>query len=241
MQKIKLFCFPYAGGSATVYHRWRMFAGSAVELVPVELAGRGRRIREPFYQNLSEAVEDVHSRIASQTDEPYAFYGHSMGGAIALELCRKIALSQQKEPIHLFVSGRCPPSSEKTMKPLHSLPFHEFKKEVLSMGGTENGFFENEELLDLFLPILRNDFKLIDQYDNGAHEQRDFKTSCDITAFAGREDDMATGFDMRGWSEHTRGRAEIYEYGGGHFFIHDHAPEIMEIVNRTLSGVLSPI
>jgi hypothetical protein len=44
---IKLFCFPYAGGSATIFNKWRSYfnVDSDIELVPLELSRRGKVFR----------------------------------------------------------------------------------------------------------------------------------------------------------------------------------------------------
>ncbi|MGV7927253.1 thioesterase II family protein, partial [Mycobacterium kansasii] len=44
---MRLFCLPYSGASAMIYARWRRLVPSWLEVVPVELPGRGRRMDEP--------------------------------------------------------------------------------------------------------------------------------------------------------------------------------------------------
>jgi len=41
-----LFCFPYAGGSAVVYHQWANWMSGRIEVTPAQLPGRSNRIRE---------------------------------------------------------------------------------------------------------------------------------------------------------------------------------------------------
>lgn len=77
---MKLFCIPYAGSSASIYSQWSSELGGIAEIIPVELAGRGRRIYDPLYRSFEEAVEDVTSIIVQQLNEnPYAIFGHSLG------------------------------------------------------------------------------------------------------------------------------------------------------------------
>ena len=57
MKNIKLFCIPHAGGSAAVYSRWKKYLDSSIELIPVELSGRGIRMGEKLYDSLKEAIE----------------------------------------------------------------------------------------------------------------------------------------------------------------------------------------
>ena len=40
----------------------------------------------------------------------------------------------------------------------------EFKDAVIQLGGTPTEVFENNELASLFLPILKNDFNICDNY-----------------------------------------------------------------------------
>lgn len=238
MNAVKLLCFPYAGGAASVYNRWKLYAGKGIEIVPIELAGRGKRIREPLYQSMGEAVEDLYRTILPLVENtPYAFWGHSMGGSIAFELCRKIIGMNRPEPLHLFISGRCPPSVYKECTILHNLPLQDLKEEILDMGGTQSSIFENQELMEIFLPILRADFKLIEEYEYTAFGFETYQINCGITAFTGTQDSMATYADMRLWEKHTRNEVEVHTFEGGHFFIHDSVPDIMRVVNGKLDSL----
>lgn len=65
MSKIKLICIPYAGGSAQVYKKWEKYIHSSVEVVPIELAGRGKRLLNPFIENIRKIAQYsiiVHKR-----------------------------------------------------------------------------------------------------------------------------------------------------------------------------------
>ena len=60
MEKVLLFCIPYAGGLAGTYLKWKKYLDSSIELFPVELAGRGQRNEFPLYNTLDDAVVDIH-------------------------------------------------------------------------------------------------------------------------------------------------------------------------------------
>lgn len=230
--KTRLFCFPYAGGSAAVFSNWKRFLHNDIEVVPVELSGRGRRMGEAFYESVDEAVEDIYHRICLSLDSsPYSFFGHSMGTLIVYELCKKIRSMGGAMPLHLFVSGRYPPHIRKEKRNYHNLPEDEFKEEIMKIGGTDLQVFEDKELYRLFIPILRSDYKLVEEY---AYVERDFKLDCNVTVFNGRADDIATYDDLLQWRKHTLGTSRIYEFDGGHFFIHDHAEEVIGIINETM-------
>ena len=44
--RVRLICLPYAGGTAAVYRDWAGALGTGVEVLPVQLPGRGWRLRE---------------------------------------------------------------------------------------------------------------------------------------------------------------------------------------------------
>lgn len=238
-KKIKLFCFPYAGGSAAAYNKWKQYLDKGIELHTVELAGRGRRIYDPLYDSMDEAVNDVYKIVIPQiADMPYCFFGHSMGGIIAYELALKIRELKKPRPRHIFFSGRGAPhirGSEDERK-IHTMTEEEFKKEIIELGGTPKEFFEHPELLDVLLPMLRSDFKIAECY-----EEKSSITPFDhdITVFIGKEEDV-TAEQMHGWREHTSGICTLHYFNGDHFFLSEETKKVVEIINKTLRSVLNP-
>jgi surfactin synthase thioesterase subunit len=114
MAKTILFCIPYAGASARTYLGWKKWLSPNLDLHPIELAGRGLRLGESFYQNINEAVEDIYCNISALLlDHKVAFFGHSMGTILLYELLWKMKCAGMREPEHVFFSGRFPPFIEK--------------------------------------------------------------------------------------------------------------------------------
>ncbi|NJD03457.1 MAG: thioesterase [Ruminiclostridium sp.] len=229
---MKLFCFPYAGGSSISYKKWKKYLHLSIDLCPVELAGRGNRTKEPCYNNLDETLDDVFNLVKMQIrNSRYALFGHSMGSLIAYELSHKIIKSGYGKPMHLFISGRQAPQTRKESKSMCTLPDEEFKKEIIKLGGTSSNFFEHKELTDIFLPLLKADYKIVESY---VYAEKNKKLDCGITVFNGEEDDMALE-DIYGWREHTKNELNIYNFKGGHFFINDNAEQIVNIINQTFT------
>ncbi len=232
MRKIKLFCFPYAGGSAVAYNKWKPLLDASIELKPIELAGRGRRIFDPPYKDVEALGEDVFRIVKDQLSTgPYALFGHSMGGLIAYNLAQKIREHNLPAPAHVFFSGKAAPHvKDEDAKDFHLMKDEDFRKEVLLLGGTPPEFFEHRELLEMFLPILKNDFKMVETVRFEGEIQ---PLACNITALLGKEDDL-TPEQCEGWHAHTDKRCNIHYFEGGHFFIHDAAAQITRIINRAL-------
>ncbi|ARU60256.1 hypothetical protein CBW65_03645 [Tumebacillus avium] len=232
MGKIRLFCLPYAGGSAMVYTKWKDYLHEDIELCPVELAGRGMRFREPRYEQFEDVVEDLYHMMKDRLDDrPYAIYGHSFGCFAAYELAHKLQASHHQNPQHLFFAARRAPQVFKDEIPYHNLSMDELKNVLLRLGGTPQELFENKEMMNAFLPILLSDFRVLHYY---RYQERADKLACAISALSGKEDRDISGQDLTAWKVHSEVGCRIYKVNGGHFFLNEHPEEVAGIINQTL-------
>ena len=110
----------------------------------------------------------------------------------------------------------------------------EFKAEVIKLGGTPSEFFEFPELVDLFVPIMRNDFMLAES-PRPVGEIIPF--SCGLTVFIGKEEDISPE-EIVGWKHYSTKNCGIHYFNGGHFFLHDERTEILKLLNQTLPSGL---
>jgi surfactin synthase thioesterase subunit len=230
--RVKLFCLPYAGGSVMVYSKWQKYLHDSVDTCPLELSGRGRRFEEPFYNNIEEAVSDLYQSIQDQLDNaPYVFFGHSMGSLLVYELIFKIRENKRREPLHTFISGKNPPHITENNRKLHKLPDREFMEEIIKLGGTPNEILKEPELLSLVIPILKADYKLLETYQ---WTPKNDNINCGLTVFGGTEDADVNIKDLAEWRQYTSREFNLYQFGGGHFFINEKTADIVEIINQTL-------
>ncbi len=235
MKRIKLFCIPYAGGSATVYNSWQDHLNRRIQLYPVEMAGRGKRMAEALYNTIDEAADDVIRAIKYEIIDgtPYAFYGHSLGAAIAYVAAQKIVTERYPNPEHIFFSGRGAPHIRRDDRtPYYLLPDDEFREKVLDLGGTPKEFFDHPELMEILLPVLKADFRISGIY---RHPETITPLPIDISVLTGKEEDLIPG-QVEGWEDHTTRKCILYHFDGGHFFLHnpEQKMKIMEIINSTL-------
>ncbi|MCK4259540.1 MAG: thioesterase [Halanaerobiales bacterium] len=237
MAQFKLFCFPYAGGSARFYKRWQQYLPPEIEIIPIDPPGRGRRFGQKFSESVDEMVEDIFEQVKDQLiDTDYAFFGHSMGAIMSQELTYKVMDSGLPAPLHLFLSGRGAPHIEdEDDEKTYLLPDDQFKAKLQKYGGTPTEILENPELMDIFIPILRADFKVCDIYEHSEREPFD----CGITSFSGLEEKL-TDEQVQGWQQYTKRKLKINKFPGGHFFIHDdkNTINILRIVGRTIFNIV---
>ncbi|MEL6535054.1 MAG: alpha/beta fold hydrolase [Bacteroidota bacterium] len=229
---MKLICLPYAGGSSNVYQPWKKHMPEGIEMLAVEYAGHGSRITESLYTDRVEAVQDIFSILVPQLESgPYALFGHSMGAQIAFDLYYHLKKMEMPLPVHMFFSGKGAPAVRLPKStPYHLMEKEEFLQHLKKLGGAPDEFFDQPELLDFFLPILRNDFKLVAMEEDPHKED---PIPCDITVLVGKEEDL-TEEQCTAWKHHTKGSFQLRYFQGGHFFIHDHVEEIVHTITRAL-------
>lgn len=224
---LKLFCVPYAGGSASVYYSWGKYMPEKIVLIPIELAGRMRRLAEPFYDTLEAAADDVfqHIKKALCPGDQYAIFGHSMGSWIAYETARIIwGKRDAAKPVCLFFSGNYAPHVSEGTGKLHLLPDIEFQYEVLRLGRTSEIIFNNEQLCQLFSPIIRADYRILEEYRPS--RSVNFVCNCPVSVLCGDMDNI-THSQAAEWARYVSGEFSVNFFSGGHFFIHDSQKDVV--------------
>jgi medium-chain acyl-[acyl-carrier-protein] hydrolase len=229
--RLRLFCFPYAGGGASAYRGWAAALPPDLEVCPVQLPGRESRLREPSFDRSGPLIEALADALAAHLDMPFVFFGHSMGALLSFELARELRRRKGPLPLHLFVSGRRAPQVPAREEPIHDLPEPEFLAELRQLNGTPEEVLQHTELMRLLIPVLRADFAVNETYVFHPGEPLDLG----ISAFGGLGDEEVTREDLVGWSEHARGIFRLRMLPGDHFFLHSARDLVTESVARDLA------
>lgn len=227
---VRLFCFPYAGGSSAIFKPWINSVSDSIELVLVQLPGRGERLMESPLDSMEAIIKELMQHKEFITSKPYALFGHSLGSRIAYELALTLAQNEHTVPLKLYASASRAPHCLSTRPHLHNLPHNEFIQALHSLNGTPKEVLDNQELMELFLPLLRADFKIADTYLADQHP-----LESEIHVFHGVEDEIERDH-VEAWQALTCKPYELTEFPGGHFFIHQHYNEMMKIINQQLAS-----
>ncbi len=227
--KLRLFCFPYAGGGAVVFSTWGKYFPESVQICPIQLPGRSVRYLESPIAQFSFLVKAIVKAIGSFLDKPFAFFGHSLGGLVAFEITHQLRSNYSIQPTHLIVSGCTAPRCKTERKVLSKLPDRELIRELFQLNGTPRELLENEELMALLLPSLRADFALYESYQ---YRHR-VPLGCPLTVLGGAEDRGVDWRQLELWGVETEGMFSLHQFPGDHFFLHseEHAV-LMLILNK---------
>jgi surfactin synthase thioesterase subunit len=204
-----------------------------VEIVPLELAGRGKRSREECFTSVGEAARDlVHVLSRRSSGADYVLLGHSMGSLIAYEVACELERSGSRMPKLLVVSGRNPPHSA-TRWSAHTsrLPDDRLFTELSSLGGTPSGL-SRSMASQLFLPSIRADLRMVDNYrtTRSTHQLR-----CPLLVLAGHDDPLTNSAQLQEWARYTYYACQVHHLDGTHFFVHQNVEKVAELISEIVS------
>ena len=233
--RARLVCFPHAGGGVAAFYRWSSWLPPDIQLWPVKLPGREDRLREPALDQLPLLVESIGEAIDPCLDGPFAVVGHSMGALIAFELARRWRRRGKRMPVCLFVAACPAPQLPQKSAPIHRLPDGEFLDKLQGRyQGIPQEVASQKDLMQLLLPTLRADFKLVETYEYVQEPPLDSP----IFALAGDLDPDVSPTDVSAWREQTTGAFSLRMLPGGHFFLHQTPRAVVQILYRHLDAVV---
>lgn len=228
--RLRLLCFPYAGGSAHIFRDWANVLPPEIELLAYQPPGRGSRLAERPAASIASTTEAVYESILPYLNSPFAFFGHSMGALIAFELVRELRRGGELAPVRLCVSAHRAPHLYSQAPQIHDLPDALFLQKVRDLKGTPNDVLANEELVHLLLPALRADFRACETY----RYRNEPPLSCPITVYGGILDSI-TREELAAWRIHTTSQSQLRLLPGNHFFLHSHGDLLLKLLVQDLS------
>ncbi len=237
--ELRLYCFPYGGGAASIYRDWQGQMSDKIEVVPVHLPGREDRLLETPIEEIEEYSRVLTEVLASELDHPYALYGHSVGALIAYGWALHLQECKLPLPCQLFAgaftSPYLPNSYLRVIRKNYQqagcdhIPslkdlFDSVEEKRLEAlyplleHAEEIAFLEpDNKVMDVFLPMMIADGRLVDTY---RFPKNNHQLSVPITALHGSKDDRVTLSESKHWERLTNRAFSLQVFEGDHFFIH---------------------
>lgn len=215
---VLLFCVPHAGTGPAAFRGWAAGLVPEIDPIVVELPGRESRFHEPPYQRMEPLVRDLSDAVIDSLaeDQPFAFFGNSLGGLIAFEALHQIRRRTGREALHLFVSASSAPGCEPVLPPISHLEDRELVREIEARyGAIPAPVLNDSDFLSSLLPTLRADIRLFETYRWNGGES----LSCPITAYAGRFDRSVPQENVDAWKGQTSNTFRSLFLNDGHMFL----------------------
>jgi medium-chain acyl-[acyl-carrier-protein] hydrolase len=230
LARYRLFCFPYAGGSASAYLPWEELLPPQVELVAIQAPGRASRLDEGLLTSVAEVAEQLVGVIPPMLDRPYLTYGHSMGSTVSFELLHLLKERNLPLPHRYFAAARQAPHLPRRIAPFYDFPLPEFITELRRFGGTPDVILESAELMEMLEPLLRTELRAAYAY----HRDPVVKLECGASVFGGARDEIVLPEELSGWQEHFHQRMDFRLFAGGHFFLEDSKEQVVSAICESI-------
>ena len=230
--RLRLFCFPYAGGGVSIFRVWPDGLPTDVEVCAVQIPGRGTRLMELPFTRLSPLIHALAEALSPFFDKPFAFFGHSLGALMSFELARRLRRQYGVQPVCLFISADRAPQIPNRDPLTYNLPEGEFLTELRRLKGTPGELLEDEELMQIMLPVLRADFAVYETYEYSTEPP----LNCPISAFGGLQDQRVSRGDLEAWRDQTTVSFSLRMFPGDHFFLNTAQPALLQALSQNLRG-----
>ncbi len=213
---LNLFAFPYSGGSAASYTRWRNWLPKEIALYGVQLPGRGQRRETPLVSDMDELVALLLPELLPRLEQPYLLYGHSNGALMAFAVLNRLLQAGARPPEAVILSGKRSPTVPRAGERMGALSDRELLQKLKDLNGTPPAVLEDPAIMQMFLPAIRADLEIGDSHVLRAVHPALRGVPALILAGAG---DHIAAEDVFAWTDlFADGRTMAL--AGDHFFIH---------------------
>jgi medium-chain acyl-[acyl-carrier-protein] hydrolase len=215
--KLRLFCFHFAGGDASLFRLWTTQLPPSIEVCPIELPGRATRRAEAPITRFPELLEKLAGMVRPFLKQPpFAFFGHSFGGITAFELTRWLRRHGGPQPVRLFLSA-CPALHirQQPAPSISHMSDEEFLEQIATRYGAPREVLASNEVRDTVLPALRADLLVAESY-RYLHEA---PLDVPISSFGATEDPEVSQEEVKAWRQQTTSDFRMRMFPGNHFFL----------------------
>ena len=224
--RVRLICFSNAGGGPSMFRQWHSFLDNDVDVWAAAYPGRDTLIGEDLSQTMSALISYYISDLSLFSGAKIIFYGHSFGALVAYSLA-KMLKSLGCSPDVLCVGARRSP----TMKSRERIDLYSDKKlieQLATFGGIPDVLLNDNEMLNYFLPHIRNDLTLNEE----TIPLSNIKLDVPIFAFSSPADVLVLPKEIRAWGDCTHAFFENISLSGGHFFTKNNQRVFFDQINR---------
>jgi medium-chain acyl-[acyl-carrier-protein] hydrolase len=226
----RLFCFPAAGSGAASFRLWPALLAPGIDVYRIQPPGRETRFNEGLVRSMDDYVDGLLPDLLPVLEDPFAFFGHSMGALVAFHVARRLRRDGGPLPRHLLVSAFRSPQAP-PMKRVHELADGDFIRELReTYDGIPEQLLKEPEVMALMLPIVRADLAVAasHRYEAGP------PLACPITAFGGLGDRWVDEGQLGEWCVQTSGPFRLRMFPGNHYYLATQTAGLMEAIRGAL-------
>mmetsp|Transcript_30643 Transcript_30643/g.31181 ORF Transcript_30643/g.31181 Transcript_30643/m.31181 type:complete len:433 (+) Transcript_30643:316-1614(+) len=210
--RCRLICFHGIAGTILTFESWRTIMNRfGIELICLNLPGRYNRLKEKRLDHVwdiaANAVEAYCALDLHQSTVRTCLFGHTVGAVIALEFAIELCVRNLPQPSHLIVSNCVAPqivtdrNDDWTAKKIYKSSLGTFVSLMFEQGIVPAIFHERRDFLESFVPHMRYDYMLLEQYRLLKKRKKRLPLSCGLTTVREAFDDTQLREDVAEWEE----------------------------------------
>lgn len=226
MSKPQLFCFTYAGGTASFFNVIEKDMPE-INLVALEYSGHGARHSESLYDSFYELADDMFRMMkSSYAGDRYSLFSYSMGTISLVEVLKRIEKQTEiPHPDYVFLAAHEPKTKEE-LSDFSSGEMDDLVKErTIRFGGVPERLINNKTFWRTYLPLYRADYSIIGKY---RFDELNMMSQIPAVVFYSEADTRRSEIEL--WRNVFIGGCEFFQYEGNHFFINQNHEEMAEII-----------
>lgn len=236
--RIKLYCFPYGHSSSAIFRNWVKSFPDEYEVCPIELPGRGDRLKERPLEDAMEIAAYLTEMLGDELEQPFALYGHSAGTLLAYAWCLYLRDKGKPMPVCLFASAFTAPCITNPVVENLKASYQKFSidhiptlDEILSTEQPgfvdqvidvledtmhEEGLFSlSRELIHAQVHSIVSAFRMVAGFDPKLVSALDIP----IAALHGEAEGQVTLEEMQAWQQLTTKDFSLKVFSGDHLFM----------------------
>lgn len=232
LERAALVCCPHAGGGANYFRPWAASMPAGLGLWALQYPGREERLGEPPCTAMEPLLQDLMQGLGALAPVPFVLLGHSMGAAVAFELCLRLQ-RHGRAPVALLLSSH-PPPDEVQHSHIHQSDDRQLWLEMVRVGGTPPAVLELPELRRVLTPALRADYQAIESHVFTTGE----RIGSEVVVCVGDSDPDVPANRAGGWQRFCAREVNLRVFEGGHFYLSLHRRQLIAEAARCLSPYL---
>lgn len=225
--KIKLLCIPHAGSSAMFYSNWEQHFGEEIQILPLQYPGRENRQHEAMYDSITDMARDFVEQCPEIFEGEFAIFGHCTGSIVGYEILRYVKEHYNKTPL-LFIASSNSAPIHPVIEKTKGISDEQFIRGLSEYGFIDKELFELDDFSSYYLPIIRHDFIMQENYICKSVE----KIDAPLYVFSGKDDLSIKDYNkVLDWKDFTTKEFDNTIYEGGHFYMESNLKCICETIN----------
>lgn len=226
--KINIIMFTYAGGNASTFAPWKRYIPSDFSMYPVLYPGRGKRISEPCCIDLKELVKSFVNENQDLFKEKFVLLGHCTGTVLAYETYKYVKNFMQRIPEGFIVSCGASPDSRLFDADISAMSNEEFISLLIDTGRIDAESAKLENFKEYYLPILKNDFIMMENYKCGEVD----KIQCPVDIIIADKDELVKPEQIYKWQDFSSEDIKITTVSGGHYYLEKDTANVCKLINN---------